>query len=233
MNNPLKKTSFWAGIFLIFSVIVFTPLFQVFSLIQDFLKWFDSSKLLVAIMPIIVIILDLVFVIKLIKSLRLRELAGYYVTYFLGFIATLLSLLTTGLLFYNLISSKTPLPYFVLFLVALYSLFSFRYQKEDMISASDVVSERKSIFSFFIVSIVLGVVAYIIVFYFKILPLALMPLISILILLFLPWWRKITANSRLKSFWFLVVYQLIVTGLITTIIFYLGILYRYNNIWYR
>ncbi len=200
MNQLLRKTSFVSGLLLMFVPIVFSSVLKFVLGLKSFLYTFSPDQMVLYVIFLIVSILEIIFFIKLFKAYRLRETHAYYLVYFLGILATLGMLGTSLLGAYQYLQIIKIIFFFVL----LFSLFSFRYQKENFMTADVSSNARNNTLTFIILGAVIGIASWYTSVYFIserfIFPYFLSALISLALL---PLWRKKVSSGVLRSFIFL------------------------------
>ena len=240
MNKILKKASFISGLFLLFSPIVFLSVFTFILnfnfFYKTFLYNFDTNiagiigNVIIFTIVLIVNILEVLFFIKIFNAYRLHEPLAYFIIYSLGILATIMALgsmlliggPTENMLFLRIIFVSVLL----FFILLLFSLFSFRYQKEKFfVDMSSYLIIRKDLIILYLFSITIAIIGNFInipvlsaqfslqVFLF---------LAALLILPFIYWWRKKRNIGTLHSFIFLPSFQIVATNLVIKLI---GILY--------
>ncbi|MEK9135475.1 MAG: hypothetical protein AAB451_04260 [Patescibacteria group bacterium] len=160
---------------------------------------------------LVVSISEVIFFIKIFKAYRLRESHAYYLVYLIGILATL------GILGSSLLGAYqySQIIKIIFFFVLLFALFSFRYQKENFITADTSLGARNNVLTFLMLAVVVGIASYYISVYFVsesfIFPYFLPALISLGLI---PWWRKKVVSGALHSFIFLPGFFIIVTHLV-------------------
>jgi len=211
MNQLLRKISFVSGLILLFAPIIFSSALKLASGLKSFLYTFNPEQTLLYVIFLIVSVLEVVFFIKLFKAYRLREPYAYYLVYFLGILTTL------GMLGASLLGTYQYLQIIkiIFFFVLLFSLFSFRYQKENFVITDTSLNARNNILTFLILAVVVGIASYYISVYFIserfIFPYFLPALISSVLI---PWWRKKVTSGTLCSFLFLPGFYIVVAHLV-------------------
>lgn len=208
MNQLLRKTSFASGIILLFAPVIFSSTLKlVFSL---FLYTFYPEQALRDVMFLIVSTLEVIFFIKLFKAYRSREPLAYYFIYLIGILVTLGMLGSSLLGMYQYLQIKI-----IFFFVLLFSLFSFRYQKENFVTVDISSGSRNTALTFLILAIIVGIASHYISVYFIsgrfIFPYFLPALIFLILL---PRWRKKVNSGTLRSFIFLPGFYIVVTHVV-------------------
>lgn len=211
MNQFLRKTSFVSGLLLLFTPIVFSSVLRFVLGIKSFLYTFSPDQMVLYVIFLIVGILEIIFFIKIFKAYRLREPYAYYFVYFIGILATL------GILGSSLLEAYQYLQIIkiIFFFVLLFTLFSFRYQKENFITADSSLSARNNALTFLILAVVIGIASYYISVYFvseRLIFQYFLPALASLVLV--PWWRKKVVSGALHNFIFLPGFCIVVTHLI-------------------
>jgi hypothetical protein len=210
MNQLLRKTSFASGLILLFAPIVFSSALKLISSLKGFLYTFNPEQILLYAIFLIVTVLEVVFFIKLFRAYRLHEPHAYYLVYFLGMLTTL------GMLGASFSGTYQHLQIIkiIFFFVLLFSLFSFRYQKENFVIDTSL-NARNNILIFLILAAVFSIASYYISVYFIserfIFPYFLPALISLVLI---PWWRKRVTRGTLRSFLFLPGFYIVVAHLV-------------------
>lgn len=153
MQQILKKASFTSGIVLLFSPIIFTVALNMFPNIKSILDAFSPDKLPVFLIAVIIILLEIIFFIKLFKAYCFHSPDTYFLIYFLG-ILTFLGV--CGSIFSSIFVGHFNFVFLFLCFLLLFSLISFRYQRNQLFPLDDFyLAMRKKIV--FLLSINVGI----------------------------------------------------------------------------